>query len=68
VGNEKLTILCAGLQAVGLGVGGGGSIGDRWRAGWRTLWIGKSLGHHLLSSIDRGKTRQMKVHRLLGST
>jgi hypothetical protein len=24
--------------------------------------------HHPLSSIDRGKTRQMKVHRLLGST
>jgi hypothetical protein len=30
-----------------------------------STWI---HGHHLLSSIDRGKTRQMKVHRLLGST
>jgi len=30
-----------------------------------STWI---HGHHLLSSVDRGKTRQMKVHRLLGST
>ena len=45
MGNEKLTILCAGLQARGLGVGGGGSIGDRRWAVWRTLRIGLSLGH-----------------------